>query len=432
MEAVGATMRQPLEPGRKHAMSFVEEPNSALVGALCEYLGQGQQARWWYTKFLAECSEQFVSSVQPATSELIQELSAYLQPDSSLWKTNARSQRTIGALLLYLAQSTLKNAELQDKEERQRRELKSSLIGSNFGNSPFQLGSDGTRSQLIPISDGSRFLQHTPAKQSIEIGKPAPLSPFASNLQSSFPQILTTDVPHFFSTTRPKEEPSSPSVIPLKIGTGPVTSHPIVPAPTEDQPKIKVEIEEKKEAAKMDVDKPVTGATEETSETKEERLARRVEAFGCRTVEVPLDGNCQFSSLAHLVYKKMTYAPVVRKQVTDWLAAHENITLKNGSKLSDFVLKPWAEYVHALTRDGEWGDHVTLLAAAEAFQTKITIIDSIPDETNCVVTIVPSIDHPEADPDTLPTLLLAHLSEYHYFPLIDPNHNSEQLQVNAQ
>ena len=61
-----------------------------------------------------------------------------------------------------------------------------------------------------------------------------------------------------------------------------------------------------------------------------------------------------------------------------------------------------------MAKDGTWGDHVVLLAAANYFQTSIRIISSLNRE------IVVHPKHSVADPTPL---VLGHIHEFHYVSL---------------
>ena len=61
-----------------------------------------------------------------------------------------------------------------------------------------------------------------------------------------------------------------------------------------------------------------------------------------------------------------------------------------------------------MAKDGTWGDHVVLLAAANYFQTPIRIISSLDRE------IVVHPEHSVADPTPL---VLGHIHEFHYVSL---------------
>ena len=61
-----------------------------------------------------------------------------------------------------------------------------------------------------------------------------------------------------------------------------------------------------------------------------------------------------------------------------------------------------------MAKDGTWGDHMVLLAAANYFQTPIRIISSLNSE------IVVPPEHSVADPTPL---VLGHIHELHYVSL---------------
>ena len=81
-----------------------------------------------------------------------------------------------------------------------------------------------------------------------------------------------------------------------------------------------------------------------------------------------------------------------------------------GTSLLNFVsgYASWREYLQSMARDGTWGDHVVLFAAANHFQTPIRIISSLDRQ------IVVKPDHALAD--TTP-LVLGHIHELHYVSL---------------
>ena len=68
----------------------------------------------------------------------------------------------------------------------------------------------------------------------------------------------------------------------------------------------------------------------------------------------------------------------------------------------------WREYLQSMAKDGTWGDHVVLFAAANHFQTAIRIISSLDRE------IVVHPEHAVADPTPL---VLGHIHELHYVSL---------------
>ena len=81
-----------------------------------------------------------------------------------------------------------------------------------------------------------------------------------------------------------------------------------------------------------------------------------------------------------------------------------------GPSLFNFVsgYPSWHEYLQSMAKNGTWGDHVVLFAAANHFQTSIRIISSLDPE------IVVQPDHALADTNPL---VLGHIHELHYVSL---------------
>ena len=81
-----------------------------------------------------------------------------------------------------------------------------------------------------------------------------------------------------------------------------------------------------------------------------------------------------------------------------------------GTFLLNFVpgYASWREYLQSMVKDGTWGDHVVLFAAANRFQIPIRIISSLDRE------IVVQPDHALANTNPL---VLGHIHELHYVSL---------------
>ena len=67
----------------------------------------------------------------------------------------------------------------------------------------------------------------------------------------------------------------------------------------------------------------------------------------------------------------------------------------------------WESFILSIKRDGAWGGHVTLMAAAELYDLEVRVITSFEDETGPVV---PSGRHTTH----LKKVDLAFLAEHHY------------------
>lgn len=87
-------------------------------------------------------------------------------------------------------------------------------------------------------------------------------------------------------------------------------------------------------------------------------------------------------------------------------------TKRDETPLFNFVsgYSSWADYLQSMSKDGTWGDHLVLLAAANCYQTPILVISSLGHE----IAINP--EHPVATLNSNP-LLLGHVHEQHYVGL---------------
>lgn len=94
-----------------------------------------------------------------------------------------------------------------------------------------------------------------------------------------------------------------------------------------------------------------------------ERLDARMKVYGMREkTAIAADGNCQFLSISDQLFDSTQRSPYVRRKVVEWLRAHSDWQLPNGAKMRDFVHdKAWEEYCHEISREGIWGDHLTLV-----------------------------------------------------------------------
>ncbi|XP_068655403.1 OVARIAN TUMOR DOMAIN-containing deubiquitinating enzyme 11-like isoform X2 [Aristolochia californica] len=130
-----------------------------------------------------------------------------------------------------------------------------------------------------------------------------------------------------------------------------------------------------------------------------ERLLERLTTYGLAELQVEGDGNCQFRSLADQLFRNPDYHKHLRKQVVK--------QLKNCRKLYEgYVPMKYKTYLKKMKRSGEWGDHLTLQAAADRFGAKICLVTSFRD--TCLIEIVPNGQSPSRE------LWLSFWSEVHY------------------
>ncbi|KAF3795895.1 OTU domain-containing protein [Nymphaea thermarum] len=132
-----------------------------------------------------------------------------------------------------------------------------------------------------------------------------------------------------------------------------------------------------------------TTCDEESSDMDEatsdhDRLLARLELYDLIELKVQGDGNCQFRALSDQFYRTAEHHKFVRQQVVNQLKAHPDI-------YSGYVPMAYDDYIKKMSKDGEWGDHVTLQAAADWYGVKICVFTSFKD--TCFIEILPSVQN---------------------------------------
>ncbi|XP_074580077.1 OVARIAN TUMOR DOMAIN-containing deubiquitinating enzyme 12-like isoform X2 [Curcuma longa] len=130
-----------------------------------------------------------------------------------------------------------------------------------------------------------------------------------------------------------------------------------------------------------------------------QRLLHRLNTYGLYEVRVSGDGNCQFRALSDQLYWSSEYHKHVRKEIVKQLKEFPLY-------YEGYVPMKYKRYYKKMAKSGEWGDHVTLQAAADKFQAKICLLTSFRD--TCFVEIVPQNQAPQRE------LWLSFWSEVHY------------------
>ncbi|KAG6519510.1 hypothetical protein ZIOFF_023004 [Zingiber officinale] len=115
-----------------------------------------------------------------------------------------------------------------------------------------------------------------------------------------------------------------------------------------------------------------------------QRLLDRLKLYDLIELKVQGDGNCQFRALSDQFYLTPEHHKFVREQVVNQLKSHPEIY--QGS--------------------GEWGDHVTLQAAADSYGVKMFILTSFKD--TCSIEILPSVEKSKR------VICLSFWAEVHY------------------
>ncbi|KAL6574859.1 hypothetical protein OROMI_012144 [Orobanche minor] len=141
-----------------------------------------------------------------------------------------------------------------------------------------------------------------------------------------------------------------------------------------------------------------------------QRLLDRLELYDLIEHKVQGDGNCQFRALSDQFYRTPEHHKFVRQQVVRQLKAHPEI-------YEGYVPMEYADYlkrmsktpmmlIYLVTRSGEWGDHVTLQAAADSYGVKILVVTSFKD--TCYIEILPK------DQQSKRVIYLSFWAEVHY------------------
>ncbi|KAL0403494.1 UNVERIFIED_CONTAM: OVARIAN TUMOR DOMAIN-containing deubiquitinating enzyme 9 [Sesamum radiatum] len=130
-----------------------------------------------------------------------------------------------------------------------------------------------------------------------------------------------------------------------------------------------------------------------------ERLLNRLQLYDLEELKILGDGNCQFRSLSDQIYRSPDYHKFVREQVLNQLKSQAEL-------YENYVPMAYGDYMKKMSKNGEWGDHVTLQAAADWFGVKIFVITSFKD--TCYIEILPQNQKSNR------TIFLSFWAEVHY------------------
>eukprot|EP01125_Pyxidicula_operculata_P007422 TRINITY_DN2522_c0_g1_i2.p1 TRINITY_DN2522_c0_g1~~TRINITY_DN2522_c0_g1_i2.p1 ORF type:complete len:423 (-),score=80.83 TRINITY_DN2522_c0_g1_i2:73-1341(-) len=148
-------------------------------------------------------------------------------------------------------------------------------------------------------------------------------------------------------------------------------------------------------------------------EENRKRLHERLKSCKLREkTPIPADGNCQFSSISDQLYGTIEFSTKVRLEAMNWLRKNKDWILpNNGSKLSEYAYdQTWDQFCDELSRNGIWGNHLTLVAMAEVYGSPIKIISSVASD-DYIIQINPT------QIKSSRVFLLSHYAEFHYSSL---------------
>ncbi|KAM0941994.1 putative ubiquitinyl hydrolase 1 [Dioscorea sansibarensis] len=130
-----------------------------------------------------------------------------------------------------------------------------------------------------------------------------------------------------------------------------------------------------------------------------QRLLDRLLLYDLVELKVQGDGNCQFRALSDQFYRSPEHHKFVRQQVINQLKSNPEI-------YEGYVPMAYGDYLRKLSKSGEWGDHVTLQAAADSYGVKIFVITSFKD--TCYIEILPNVEKSKR------VIFLSFWAEVHY------------------
>ncbi|KAL9251007.1 OVARIAN TUMOR DOMAIN-containing deubiquitinating enzyme 9-like protein [Drosera capensis] len=130
-----------------------------------------------------------------------------------------------------------------------------------------------------------------------------------------------------------------------------------------------------------------------------QRLLDRLQVYDLVERKVQGDGNCQFCALSDQFYRTPDHHKFTRRQVVNQLKSHREY-------YEGYVPMEYDEYLKKMSKGGEWGDHVTLQAAADSYGLKIFVITSFKD--TCYIEILPKVQRSNR------VILLSFWAEVHY------------------
>ncbi|CAN7069728.1 OVARIAN TUMOR DOMAIN-containing deubiquitinating enzyme 9 isoform X2 [Brassica rapa] len=122
--------------------------------------------------------------------------------------------------------------------------------------------------------------------------------------------------------------------------------------------------------------------SEDEQVSDHQRLSQRLQLYGLVENKIQGDGNCQFRALSDQLYRSPEHHSAVREQVVNQLAY-------NREMYEGYVPMAYNDYLKTMKRNGEWGDHVTLQAAADWFGVRMFVITSFKD--TCYIEILPHL-----------------------------------------
>jgi hypothetical protein len=238
----------------------------------------------------------------------------------------------------------------------------------------------GTKVRGEVASKHSMFEGRLPSASATALGAQTA----AANPTESASNVQTPDLT-FTATFAPNKVHERPSTLSTLVSSGSRHTHSLLPPPPPAPLSLGDDTFSQSiiySAASVDFQPKVVlqVPTSDEAATDHTRLDTRLKLYGLREKVVRGDGNCQFRALADQLFRDQERHAECRTVVINQLR-------RAAEEYAPYVPEDYDAYVDAMRRDGTWGDHITLQAAADAYGVAMCVISSYKD--NFVVEIQP-------------------------------------------
>ncbi len=179
-----------------------------------------------------------------------------------------------------------------------------------------------------------------------------------------------------------------------------------------------------KKKQKKKKQKPSSDAVHNAARTATECIDAALAPYGLCSHDVGAEGDCQFRALAHFLLGDAERHAEVRAAVVEELRAHPerykpfvddwNLDVADGHP------KSYASFVDRMTKQGTWGGHATLQAAATVYRRTLHVVRSSlsPDSPSYCREVTPQAADDTTEPDDnlegTTTIWLAYMNGNHY------------------
>lgn len=148
----------------------------------------------------------------------------------------------------------------------------------------------------------------------------------------------------------------------------------------EQEERERAELEQQQFELAMEEARRESEALAKQREKDREVLVAKLAEIGLLECEIERDGNCQFHAIAHELEEEITHS-ALRERLVEWLVGHSSYLLSPEDPHTALVhyldMDPnWESFCDRMRKEGQYGDHLTLIAAAECTASSIMVITS--------------------------------------------------------